>query len=105
MVITLSTSAADRILQLMADKSQYFKLEVLGGGCSGFQYNFEIVDEKSEDDLVFETGGVRVITDTVSHEFLDGTEVDYVTELVGSSFQINNPNAASGCGCGSSFAV
>jgi iron-sulfur cluster insertion protein len=78
---------------------------VSGGGCSGFQYGFSLDDSKLADDVLFERDGVKVVVDTTSLELIRGGEVDYVEELVGSYFQVRNPNATSTCGCGTSFSV
>ena len=84
-------------------ESRILRVAVKGGGCSGFQYVFEIVDQVSEDDQVFEKYNCRVIIDETSLQFLEGAEIDYSEELIGSSFKISNPNATSSCGCGTSF--
>ena len=76
---------------------------VTGGGCSGFQYVFNIVDKVEKDDQVFQKEESRVIIDKTSLQFLEGAEIDYSEELIGSTFKINNPNATSSCGCGTSF--
>ena len=80
-----------------------YKRQVKGGGCSGFQYIFNIVDDVNENDQVFQKEESRVIIDNTSLQFLEGAEIDYCEELIGSSFKINNPNATSSCGCGTSF--
>ena len=79
------------------------RVAVKGGGCSGFQYVFEIVEKANDEDQVFEKEDCRVIIDKNSLQFLEGAEIDYSEELIGSSFKINNPNATSSCGCGTSF--
>jgi iron-sulfur cluster assembly protein len=84
-------------------ESKILRVAVKGGGCSGFQYIFDIVDSINEDDQVFEKEECRVIIDETSLQFLEGAEIDYSEELIGSSFKINNPNATSSCGCGTSF--
>jgi iron-sulfur cluster insertion protein len=81
------------------------RLAVEGGGCSGFQYRFELADGPEDDDLVSETGGVRLVVDPVSHDLVAGSTVDFVESLGGAAFKVANPQAASGCGCGSSFGV
>ena len=108
MSITLSERAATQIGHLIAAESQaglMLRISVSGGGCSGFQYGFAFDDAVNMDDRTFERGGVTAVIDETSLELLNGAEVDYVEELVGSSFQIKNPNAASSCGCGSSFSI
>ena len=84
-------------------ESKTLRVAVKGGGCSGFQYVFSMVDQVNEDDQVFEKYECKVIIDKMSLEFLQGAEIDYREELIGSSFKISNPNASSSCGCGTSF--
>ena len=84
-------------------ESKTLRVSVKGGGCSGFQYVFNIVDQVNEDDQVFEKYNCKVIIDKTSLQFLEGAKIDYCEELIGSSFKINNPNATSSCGCGTSF--
>ena len=84
-------------------ESKILRVSVKGGGCSGFQYVFNIVDKIDKDDEIFEKYSSKVIIDQVSLQFLQGAEIDYTEELIGSSFKINNPNASSSCGCGTSF--
>ena len=84
-------------------ESRILRVAVKGGGCSGFQYTFDIVDQVNENDQVFEKYNCRVIIDKTSLQFLEGAEIDYSEELIGSSFKISNPNATSSCGCGTSF--
>ena len=81
------------------------RVAVNGGGCSGFQYAFEITQESASDDLVVSRDGATLLVDPVSLEFLNGSEVDFVDDLIGQSFKIHNPNATSSCGCGTSFSV
>ena len=105
-VIAISDSAARRVRALVEEGDEpMLRVAVGGGGCSGFRYSFSFDDRVGEDDSVFERDGVRVVIDAVSLEFLAGSEVDYVEELVGAYFTVRNPNAASTCGCGVSFAV
>ena len=106
--LTISARAASRISKLMADEANaelMFRIAVSGGGCSGFQYGFSLDDTRLEDDVLFERDGVKVVVDPTSLELIRGGEVDFVEELVGSSFQVRNPNATSTCGCGTSFCV
>jgi iron-sulfur cluster insertion protein len=106
--ITISDSAARRIAALKAQEAAegaFLRIAVSGGGCSGFQYGLSFDEETSPDDVVFEHGGVRVVVDDVSLELLNGSEVDFVEDMMGASFQIKNPNAASSCGCGNSFSI
>ena len=106
--LTLSASAAKRILQLIeaeTDPDLMLRIAVSGGGCSGFQYGFSFDDSVQGDDLTFERDGARIVIDEVSLQLLEGSEVDFVEDLMGAYFQIKNPNATSSCGCGSSFSV
>ncbi|VAV87072.1 probable iron binding protein from the HesB_IscA_SufA family [hydrothermal vent metagenome] len=106
--VTLSESAAKRIANLCekeGDKGLKFRVSVDGGGCSGFQYDFKLVKEQKDDDLVVERGGVTMLVDGLSLLYLTGSEVDFVEELAGSMFVVKNPNATASCGCGSSFAI
>ena len=81
------------------------RLSVEGGGCSGFQYKFGLADTVETDDMVADTDGVRLVVDSVSMDLVRGSAVDFVESLGGAAFRVENPNAAAGCGCGSSFAV
>ena len=94
-----------RAFRIIADscESKTLRVSIKGGGCSGFQYIFNIVDDVNENDQVFQKEESRVIIDNTSLQFLEGAEIDYCEELIGSSFKINNPNATSSCGCGTSF--
>ncbi len=105
--MTLSPSAAARIA-LIAEKQgkpAALRLAVEGGGCSGFQYRFGLAESIDDDDLVVETDGVKLVVDPVSLDLVAGSVVDFVDSLGGSAFKVENPLAAAGCGCGSSFAV
>jgi iron-sulfur cluster insertion protein len=106
--IIITDSAARRIAALKAQEEaegSFLRIAVSGGGCSGFQYGLSFDEETNPDDIVFEHGGVRVVVDDVSLDLLNGSEVDFVEDLMGASFQIRNPNAASSCGCGNSFSI
>ena len=102
MIVSLHGVAAIAARQA---KPAILRLSVEGGGCSGFQYKFGLADAPEGDDLVTERDGVRLLIDPVSLDLLDGSAVDYVENLGGAAFKVTNPNAASGCGCGSSFSV
>lgn len=105
--IEITASAADRIAVLRSEENNpdlMLRITVLGGGCSGFQYSMEFDDQTDPHDAVFERSGVKVVTDDVSLRYLAGAQIDYVSDLMGSSFVIKNPNAKSSCGCGNSFA-
>lgn len=106
--MTLSASAAARIIKLATmegNPDQMLRLTVSGGGCSGFQYGFSFDTSVNEDDHLFTRDGARMVVDDTSLDLLAGAEVDFVEDMMGSYFKINNPNAASSCGCGSSFAI
>jgi iron-sulfur cluster insertion protein len=106
--ITVTESAAKRIAFLREQErvgDANLRIAVSGGGCSGFQYGLSFDDQTNPDDLVFERDGIGVIVDDVSLDLLNGAEVDFVEDLMGASFQIRNPNAASSCGCGNSFSI
>lgn len=105
--LTLSPSAAARVGAIAAKqgKPAILRLAVEGGGCSGFQYKFELADGPDSGDSVSETDGVRLVVDPVSLDLVAGCVVDYVESLGGAAFRVENPNAVAGCGCGSSFAV
>ena len=105
--VSLSANAAKQINAIMAKQGvdKYLRVAVEGGGCSGFQYKFDFADAPNDDDLVLERDGAKVVIDDMSLEFLEGSEIDYTNELIGSAFKIHNPNATAGCGCGTSFSV
>jgi iron-sulfur cluster insertion protein len=106
--VLVSESAAKRIaaLKIQEDAADSFlRIAVSGGGCSGFQYGISFDDQKNPDDFVFERAGIAVIVDDTSLDLLNGSEIDFVEDLMGASFQIKNPNAASSCGCGNSFSI
>ncbi len=106
--VSLTTSAAERVAQLIEMEGKpalRFRIAITGGGCSGFSYNFSLDDALAEDDKVFDQHGVEVVVDRLSLELVNGAEIDFVEDMMGASFKINNPNAASSCGCGSSFSV
>ena len=106
--VTITENAARRIAALMAGEANpnlMLRIAVSGGGCSGFQYGFTLDDSRLDEDVLFERSGIKVVIDTTSLELIQGAELDFVEELVGSSFQVRNPNASSSCGCGNSFAI
>ena len=105
--VTISASAAKRIAAILSAEPQpmMLRVAVTGGGCSGFQYNFALDDTKLDEDLVIAREGATVLVDPVSLDFLKGAEIDFVDDLIGAAFKINNPNATSSCGCGTSFSV
>lgn len=105
--ISLTPSAAHRVAAIAAKlgKDAALRLSVEGGGCSGFQYRFGLADSIAGDDHIAEHDGVKLVVDPISLDLVRGSAVDFVESLGGASFQVKNPNAASGCGCGSSFSV
>ncbi len=105
--VTLTESAARRIVEIVADETdnKLLRISVEGGGCSGFQYKFDLVPEPAADDLVLERAGARVLIDPVSLNYLSGSEIDFIDDLMGSQFRINNPQATASCGCGTSFSL
>ena len=106
--VTISDSAVRRVRALTVDgefKDMMLRVSVSGGGCSGFQYAFSFDDAPGADDHVIERDGVTVLIDDVSWEFLVGSELHFAEELIGSFFTLRNPNAASTCGCGTSFSI
>ena len=106
--IEFSSQAADKVRQLIsAEGNDDLKLRVfvVGGGCSGFSYGFTFDEDVSGEDAVVEREGVTLLVDPLSYQYLLGSEIDYVENLQGSQFVVNNPNAAATCGCGNSFAI
>jgi iron-sulfur cluster assembly accessory protein len=103
----MTERAARRIGQILKNEpaGAMLRVSVEGGGCSGFQYRFDFVASKADDDLVLARDGATVLVDPVSAQYMAGAEIDYVDDLIGSSFKINNPVATSSCGCGTSFSV
>lgn len=105
--VQLTESAAARVaaIAVRQGKPPILRLAVDGGGCAGFQYRLGLADAVEPDDHVTARDGVTLVVDAISHDLLDGSAVDYVENLGGAAFRVTNPNAASGCGCGSSFSV
>jgi iron-sulfur cluster assembly accessory protein len=105
--VVLTERAARRIGQILKGEpaGSMLRVSVEGGGCSGFQYKFDFVGSKGDDDLVLAREGATVLVDPVSAQYMAGAEIDFVDDLIGSSFKINNPVATSSCGCGTSFSV
>jgi iron-sulfur cluster insertion protein len=104
----LTENAARRINEILAGEGQpelKLRVSVSGGGCSGFQYGFDLDDRQEDGDVAVERDGARVVIDGMSLLYLVGCEVDFVEDLTGSYFRIKNPNASSSCGCGNSFAI
>ena len=106
--VVLTERAAKRVSRILSKEPEgtVLRISVAGGGCSGFQYEYNLVQEKpASDDVVLARNGATVLIDAMSLEFMGGAEIDYVDDLIGQSFQIKNPNAVASCGCGTSFAV
>jgi iron-sulfur cluster insertion protein len=105
--VTVSERAARRIAEIVAGEpnNPLLRVSVEGGGCSGFSYKFDLVPVSEPDDLVIERAGARVLVDPVSLEYLSGSEIDFVDDLIGASFKVHNPNATASCGCGTSFSI
>jgi iron-sulfur cluster insertion protein len=107
-MITITESARNKITDIIAEENNpdmKLRMFVQGGGCSGFSYGFTLDEMKNDDDFEFETGVTSVLVDAMSIQYLQGAEIDYKDDLMGSSFSIKNPNATTTCGCGSSFSV
>ncbi len=105
--VTMTERAAQRIGEIVAGEpaGTMLRISVEGGGCSGFQYKFDLVDTQAGDDVVIAKSGAQVLIDPVSLEYLAGSEIDFVDDLIGASFKIQNPNATASCGCGTSFSL
>jgi iron-sulfur cluster assembly accessory protein len=105
--VSLTARAARRIAQVLSKEAagSMLRVAVNGGGCSGFQYAFDVESRRGPDDIVIERDGAVVLVDAVSLDFLRGAEIDFVDDLIGQSFKILNPNATASCGCGTSFSV
>ncbi len=107
-IIILTENAEKQILKILAKEPEgtILRISVSGGGCSGFSYEYNLLQESpNDDDLVLGASAPIVLIDSMSLEFMKGSTIDFVDELAGQSFQINNPNAVASCGCGSSFAI
>jgi iron-sulfur cluster assembly accessory protein len=105
--VTMTERAARRIGEILKSEpaGAMLRVSVEGGGCSGFQYKFDFETAKSQDDLALTRDGVTVLIDPISVQYMAGAEIDYVDDLIGASFKINNPVATASCGCGTSFSV
>lgn len=105
--VTVTERAALRIGEILSQEpaGTMLRVSVAGGGCSGFQYKFDTERAKADDDVVIERSGATVLIDPISLNYMAGSEIDFVDDLIGSSFKINNPNATASCGCGTSFAL
>ena len=105
--VSLTSRAATRIKDILAadPSATALRVAVEGGGCSGFQYDFKLDSERADDDLVIERDGATVLIDSVSLVYMTGSEIDFVADLIGQSFQVNNPQATMSCGCGTIFST
>ena len=104
--IEITNNAQEHIASVLKkDSAKYFRITVLGGGCAGFQYKFDFENLKNDDDILIHNGKIDVIIDETSMELIQNSKIDYVHELIGSSFKITNPQATSSCGCGTSFSI
>ncbi len=105
--ISVTAAAAARILHVVSDEpaGTVMRISVSGGGCSGFSYGFALTTERSDDDFVIEKDGATVVIDAISADYLQGSELDFVDDLMGQAFKMKNPNATATCGCGTSFAM
>ena len=104
--IEITEEAQNYIASLIKkDKYDYFRITVLGGGCAGFQYKFDFDNKKNDDDILIKTNKISVLIDKISLDLINGSKIDYVDELIGSSFKVTNPKSSSSCGCGTSFSI
>jgi iron-sulfur cluster assembly accessory protein len=105
--VTVTERAARRIGEILSREPQgtMLRVSVEGGGCSGFQYRFDMEHTQAEDDVLIRRDGATVLIDTMSLQYLAGSEIDFVDDLIGASFRINNPQAKASCGCGTSFSL
>ena len=104
--IEITENAIKHIASILAnDNSKYFRITLLGGGCAGFQYKFDFENNRNQDDILLKKNDISVLIDNTSLELIKGSKIDYVNELIGSSFKIINPQASSSCGCGTSFSL
>jgi iron-sulfur cluster assembly accessory protein len=105
--VTVSERAARRIGDILKSEAPgaMLRVSVEGGGCSGFQYKFDIERARADDDIVITRDGATVLIDSVSQQYMDGSEIDFVEDLIGAAFKVKNPNATASCGCGTSFSL
>ena len=105
--VTVTERAARRIAQIVSNEPEnnMLRVSVEGGGCSGFEYRFDLVPNAEPEDILIEHAGAKVLVDSLSLTYLAGSEIDYVDDLMSTSFKIKNPNATAACGCGTSFSV
>ena len=104
--IEITKNAQEHIASILKkDSANYFRITVLGGGCAGFQYKFDFDNSKNDDDIIIDKERISILIDKTSMELIQNSTIDYVHELIGSSFKITNPQASSSCGCGTSFSI
>jgi iron-sulfur cluster assembly accessory protein len=105
--VTVTPRAARRICEIVAGEpdNTMLRISVEGGGCSGFSYKFDLVGDRTADDVLIEREGARVLIDPISLDYLAGSEIDFVDDLIGAAFKIKNPQATASCGCGTSFSI
>ena len=105
--VVVSPSAAKRVAKILAGEPEMsaLRISVEGGGCSGFSYKFDLTNSQQDDDIVLESDGSKVLIDPISINYMGGSVIDFVDDLMGQSFQIKNPNATASCGCGTSFSI
>ena len=107
-VLTITERAVEKVRDLKTEENNEnikLRVYVTGGGCSGFQYDFSFVSSPNSDDLVFKESGIKYLVDKISMDFLNGSTLEYISELAGAYFRIENPNATANCGCGTSFSI
>jgi iron-sulfur cluster assembly accessory protein len=105
--VTISERAARRIAKILSAEpgGTALRISVSGGGCSGFQYGFDLDHTRTPEDIVIERDGAVVLIDTVSLPYMEGSEIDFADDLIGQAFKVNNPHATASCGCGTSFSI
>ncbi len=106
--LTISDNAVTRVNQLLSTKDNpnlMLRVYIQGGGCSGFQYGFQFDAQQQDDDIAIKYQGIKIVVDMLSLQYLSGAEIDYKDDIMGSRFLVNNPNASTTCGCGSSFSI
>lgn len=105
--ISVTDSAIKRIAFILSkeEAGTMLRISVTGGGCSGFQYNYDLVKDRQDDDMLIDRDGAIIVIDELTQQYMDGSQVDFVDDIMGQSFQITNPQASASCGCGTSFAI
>ncbi|MDD7908736.1 iron-sulfur cluster insertion protein ErpA [Pseudovibrio exalbescens] len=105
--VAITDAAIKRVAKILSNEPDgtVLRVSVEGGGCSGFQYKYDLVTSREEDDLILQQDGATVLIDPISVQYMDGSTIDFVNDIMGQSFQIKNPQATAGCGCGTSFSI